>query len=170
MKKIPLEFRKLQYDLKMATYKNRLELEKSVIKEVRLLSGDWPIDFDFTNILSSFFGLLEVQKKKQNSLGLSGEKLAELLAINTENLKALQSQYEATNGAVEPKVEDFTIYAETETEIAKYNDCITLLKAIQGSKNHFDNYNAFKVFRVLQPMLSIDDNQNIVPNIQFIKT
>ena len=169
-KRVPLEFRKLQYDLKMATYKNRLELEKSIIKEVRLLSGDWPIDFDFTNILSSFFGLLEVQKKKQNSLNLSGEKLAELLAINTENLKALQIQYEAINGAVEPNVEDFTIYAETETEIARYNDCITLLKAIQSSKNHFDNYNAFKIFRVLQPILSIDDNQTIVPNIQFIKS
>ena len=60
--------------------------------------------------------------------------------------------------------------AETETEIAKYNDCIMILKAIANSKNHFDNYNAFKVFRVLQPMLSIDDNQNIVPNIQFIKS
>ena len=169
MKKIPLQFLKKQYDLKMATYKNRLELEKSIIKEVSLLTGKWPIDFDFTNVLSTFFGLLEVQKKKQNSLGLSGEKLAELLSINTENLKALQIQHHATNGATEPNVEDFTIFAETETEIARYNDCIALIKALKTAEKHIV-YNHHKIFMALKPMLLVGDNYSLVPDIQFIKS
>lgn len=169
MKKIPLQFLKKQYDLKMATYKNRLELEKSIIKEVSLLTGEWPIDFDFTNVLSTFFGLLEVQKKKQNSLGLSGEKLAELLSINTLNLKSLQLQYEATDGALEPNVEDHTIYAETETEISKYNDCVSLIKAIKSAEKHII-YNHHKIYMALKPMLSIGDNYSLVPDIQFIKS
>jgi len=169
MKKIPLEFRQSQYDIKMTTYKKRLELEKSIIKEISLLTGEWPIDFDFTNVLSSFFGLLEVQKKKQNSLGMSGEKLAELLAINTENLKALQSQYEATNGAVEPNIEDFTIYAETETEIARYNDSVMLIKSIEASKKYII-YNHHKIFMALKPMICVGENQKLVPDIQFIKS
>lgn len=169
MKKIPLQFNKKAYDLKMTTYKNRLELEKSIIKEISLLTGEWPIDFDFTNILTSFFGLLEIQKKKQNSLNLSGEKLAELLSINTANLKSLQLQYEATDGALEPNVEDHTIYAETETEVAKYNDCVSLIKAIKSAEKHII-YNHHKLYMALKPMLVVGKNYSLVPDIEFIKS
>jgi hypothetical protein len=168
-KKIALQFNKKQYDLKMATYKSRLELEKSIIKEISLLTGEWPIDFDFTNVLTAFYGLLEIQKKKQNSLGLSGEKLSELLGINTANLKALQLQFEGTNGAEEPNVEDHTIFAETETEIAKYNDCINLIKALKSAEKHIV-YNHHKIYMALKPMLSVGDNYSLVPDIQFIKS
>lgn len=167
-KKIALQFNKKQYDLKMATYKSRLELEKSIIKEISLLTGEWPIDFNFTNVLTSFYSLLEIQKKKQNSLNLSGEKLSELLGINTANLKSLQLQYEATDGATEPNVEDHTIYALTDFEISKYNDCINLIKAIKSAEKHII-YNHHKIYMALQPMLSVGDNYSLVPNIQFIK-
>ena len=169
MKKIPLKFNKNTYDLKMATYKNRLELEKSIIKEISFLLGEWPIDFDFTNVLSTFFGLLEVQKNKQNSLNLSGEKLSELLSINTANLKILQLQYEATDGATEPNVEDHTIYAETETEVAKYNDCVSLIKAIKSAEKHIV-YNHHKLYMAFKPILAIGDNYSLVPDIEFIKS
>jgi len=168
-KKIALQFNKKQYDLKMATYKSRLELEKNIIKEVSLLTGEWPIDFDFTNVLNSFYGLLEVQKKKQNSLGLSGEKLAELLSINTTILKSLQLQYDATQGATEPNVEDHTIYALTNLEISRYNDCINLIKAIKSAEKHIV-YNHHKIYMALKPMLSVGDNYSLVPDIQFIKS
>lgn len=168
-KKIALQFNKKQYDLKMATYKSRLEFEKNIIKEISLLTGEWPIDFDFTNVLNSFYSLLEIQKKKQNSLGLSGEKLSELLGINTANLKSLQLQYDATDGAEEPNVEDHTIWAQTELEIAKYNDCINLIKAIKSAERHIV-YNHHKIYMALKPMLSVGDNYSLVPDIQFIKS
>ena len=169
MKKIPLQFLKKQYDLKMTTYKNRLEIEKKIIKEISFLLGEWPIDFDFTNVLTSFYGLLEIQKTKQNSLNLSGEKLAELLSINTANLKSLQLQYEATDGAEEPNVEDYTIFAQTELEIQKYNDCVNLIKAIKSAEKHIV-YNHHKIYMALKPMLSIGDNYSLVPDIEFIKS
>ena len=168
-KKIALQFNKKQYDLKMATYKSRLELEKSIIKEISLLTGEWPIDFNFTNVLTSFYSLLEIQKKKQNSLNLSGEKLSELLGINTANLKSLQLQYEATDGATEPNVEDHTIFAQNELEIQKYNDCINLIKAIKSAEKHIV-YNHHKIYMALKPMLSVGDNYSLVPDIQFIKS
>lgn len=169
-KRVPLEFRKKEYDLKLQSYEQRNNLRKLIGKEISQLLGiDTIEDFDYSNTVKCFFSLLEQKKKEVNSLGLIGEMLAELLQIDVTKLKELQSEYIKVQFAVLPSIEEFSIYAETEKEIAKYNDCVALIKAIANSKNHLDNYNHFKIFRALRPMLSIDDNQNIVPNIQFIK-
>jgi hypothetical protein len=175
MKKIPIEFRKSGYDLKMKAFNNKSYLKKLISKEITQLIGIDPADgFNYSNTVKEFFSLLEQQKKEVNSLGLVGEKLAELLQIDVTKLKELQSEYIKVSYAILPSIEEFTLYAETEKEITKYNDCIALIKAIQTAKIHLDvlgDYNHFKIYKAFIPMLTFDGElQKIVPNNEFIKS
>ena len=171
MKKIPLEFRKKEYDLKLQSYEQKNNLRKLIGKEISQLLGIDPSDdFEYFNTVKCFFSLLEQQKKEVNSLNLVGEKLAELLQIDVTKLKELQSEYIKVQFAVLPSIEEHTIFAISETEIAKYLECIALIKAIANSKNHLGNYNQFKILRAFLPLLSFDDKtQSFVPNVEFIK-
>jgi hypothetical protein len=173
MKKIPLEFRKKEYDLKLQSYEQKNNLRKLIGKEISQLLGIDPSDdFEYFNTVKCFFSLLEQQKKEVNSLGLVGEKLAELLQINITKLKELQSEYIKVQFAVLPSIEEFTRYAITESQITKHNDLITLTKSIHTIKPHLEDlgaYNHTKIVRAFLPMLSFDDStQKIVPNNEFI--
>ncbi len=173
MKKIPLDFRKKEYDLKLQSYEQRNNLRKLIGKEISQLLGIEPTDdFDYSNTIKCFFSLLEQQKKAVNSLNLVGEKLAELLQIDLTKLKEFQTNYIKVQFAVLPSIEEFTRYAITEIEIARHSDCIALIKVIQPAKMHLDEYGSFnhtKIVRAFLPMLSFDDStQKIVPNNEFI--
>ena len=142
MKKIPLEFRKKEYDLKLQSYEQKNNLRKLIGKEISQLLGIDPSD-DF-----------------------------ELLQIDLTKLKEFQTNYIKVQFAVLPSIEEFTRYAITEIEIAWHSDCIALIRAIQPAKMHLDEYGSFnhtKIVRAFLPMLSFDDStQKIVPNNEFI--
>jgi hypothetical protein len=109
-----------------------------------------------------------------NTLNVSGEKLADLLGLNTNELVNLQQQFLKVKDAQQPKVENFTTYAETEIEIEKHNACIEAIKGINAikiyiteSRGGFLQYPFLKAFT---PLLSWNpETLKFIPNPYFIK-
>lgn len=172
MKKIPLHFRKESYDLKLQSYQRKLQLQKEIENEFKK-TIEAPTTIEYCDSLNCFYKMLEIQKKEQNSLGLTGEKLSELLSIDTSNIKQLQSEFIKLAMVENPSVEDFTTYAETTEEIEKYNMCIGLIKGINVAKNELQNigtFNHFKIFKAFAPLLVWDSEElKFIPNNVFIK-
>ena len=172
MKKIPLHFRKESYDLKLQSYQRKLQLQKEIEIEIKK-TIEAPTTIDYLDSLNCFYKMLEIQKESQNSLGLTGEKLSELLSIDTSKINQLQSEYTKLAMLENPSVDDFTTFAETPEEIQKYNDCIDLIKAIQTAKTYLDergSFNYFKIYMAFLPMINWDSRlQKFEPNNQFIK-
>lgn len=172
-KRIPINFRKEQYEARLQNFNQRISLQKLILNEIKKLTGADPIEVEFSEAVKSFYKILEVQKSDVNSLGLSGEKLSDLLGIDLRNLGELENEYKKVQLAELPSIEEFTTYAETPIEIQKYTDCIALIKAIQTAKLHLDgigSFNYFKIYKAFLPMINWDSRlQKFEPNNQFIK-
>jgi hypothetical protein len=172
-KRIPINFRKELYDSRVNDFNNRIALQKLITNEIKKLTGADPIEIEFSEAIKSFYKILEVQKAEVNTLGLTGEKLSELLSIDLSNLNELQREFLKVRFAEMPSIEAFTTYAETPEEIEKYEACQTLIKAIDVAKIHLDkigNFNYFKIKKALLPMLDYNDElQRFEQNNVFIK-
>jgi hypothetical protein len=172
-KRIPINFRKELYDSRVNDFNNRIALQKLITNEIKKLTGADPIEIEFSEAIKSFYKILEVQKAEVNTLGLTGEKLSELLSIDLSNLNELQREYLKVRFAEVPSIEAFTTYADTPEEIEKYEACQILIKAIEVAKIHLDkigNFNQYKIKKALLPMLDYNDElQRFEQNNVFIK-
>ena len=158
-KRIPINFRKELYDSRVNDFNNRIALQKLITNEIKKLTGADPIEIEFSEAIKSFYKILEVQKAEVNTLGLTGEKLSELLSIDLSNLNELQREYLKVRFAEVPSIEAFTTYADTPEEIEKYEACQILIKAIEVAKIHLDkigNFNQYKIKKALLPMFVHD--------------
>jgi hypothetical protein len=135
MKRIPLFYDQYSYDTAMIYFDEKTKLEKLLTAEVKKQLGTAPGEFDFTNAEQEFYFQLELLKADVNSLGLKGNKLAEVLSLSVTEIVNLQAQLKEYSHVTLPTVEAFTIYAETETEIKKYNECISVIKSIKTVKD-----------------------------------
>jgi ABC-type lipoprotein release transport system permease subunit len=142
--------------------------------EVKKQLGTSPADFDFTEAEQEFYKQLEEQKKEANSLCLSGSKLAEVLSLSVDEIKRLQAKVTELKHVVLPTIEDFTVYAETDAEIKKYNECINVIKAIKTVKDVLKKIKGDYYFNDLivayRPLLTWNLTTNhFEPNVQYIK-
>ena len=175
MKKIPLQFHEWEYSNAVMFYTEKTDLQKLLTAELKKqLSGTAPAEFDFTDAEQEFYKQLELRKADVNSLGLKGNKLAEVLSLSVDEIKRLQSKVTELKHVVLPTIEDFTVYAETDAEIKKYNECINVIKAIgtvkdvlvkiKGQYFHQDLIIGFR------PLLSWNlTTSKFEPNVQYIK-
>jgi hypothetical protein len=172
-KRIPISFRKELYEAKLNDFNTRMNLQKLIKNELKKLLGSDPIDIECSEALKSFYLNLERVKAEVNSLGLKGNRLADLLGIDLSNLKDLEREYKKVQLCEVPSVEAFTTYAETEGELAKYDACQLLIKAFEVAKTHLDqigSFNPYKVKNALLPMLIYnEDLQKFEPSNVFIK-
>jgi len=125
-------FHKDTFEMYMAKYNKKKELEKVITEKAKDLLGDYkfkPSDL-FPNPSVSIFKLIEKAYKDQNPMGLSGEKLAELKEINVNTL-INNEVYEYTRyvNATKPNIDDYSVYAETDSEIEKLENCNKFIKA-----------------------------------------
>lgn len=108
------------------------ELEKVITKKAKDLLGNYkfkPSDL-FPNPSTSIFKLIKRAYKDQNPIGLSGEKLAELKEINVNTLINNEVyEYAKYVNATKPDMDDYSIYAETDSEIEKLENCEKFIKA-----------------------------------------
>ena len=163
-KRIPISFRKELYEAKLNDFNTRMSLQKLIKNEIKKLLGSEPIEIEFSDALKSFYLNLERVKSEVNTLGLKGDRLADLLGIDLINLKDLEREYRKVQLCEVPSIEAFTTYAETSDELAKYDACQTLIKAIEGAKIHLDkigNFNAYKIKNALLPLLIYNDELQI---------
>jgi hypothetical protein len=176
MKKIPIDFAKERFENAQKLFEQKTKIQKGIGDQLRKLLNTDPegIEINFGDALNQFHALLEHQKKEVNTLNVSGEKLADLLGLNTNELVNLQQQFLKVKDAQQPKVENFTTYAETEIEIEKHNACIEAIKGINAikiyiteSRGGFLQYPFLKAF---SPLLSWNpETLKFIPNPYFIK-
>jgi hypothetical protein len=172
-KRIPISFRKELYEAKLNNFNTRMDLQKLIKNELKKLLGSEPIDIECSEALKSFYLNLERVKSEVNTLGLKGDRLADLLGIDLTNLKDLEREYRKVQLCEVPSVEAFTTYAETPDELEKWDACQLLIKAFEVAKIHIDKqgaFNHYKVRNALLPMLIFNDHlQKFEPSNVFIK-
>ena len=171
-KRIPIHFNKIRFDKLNESYWAKVGLQKKIEQEFKkLLAKPDMADIDYSNALGEFFKQLELEKKDQNSLLLPGEKLAQLLSIDTTNIASLQSEYMHVKDAVQPNADDHTTYAETSEELHRHAVCIEVIKALVSAKpftNHY--YNHVTINRMFNPLILWDSSaMQYIPNHIFIK-
>jgi len=174
MKKIPLQFNEWEYTNALMFYTEKTQLEKLLTAEVKKQLGTAPSDFNFEDAEMEFYFQLELQKADINSLGLKGNKLAEVLSLSVDEIKRLQAKLKEYSHVIQPTIEDFTIYAETPEELKKYQNCINVIKAIGMVKDVLIKIKGTYYFNDLivgfRPLLTWNvSTNNFEPNVQFIK-
>jgi len=113
---------------------NQQELKKALEIYDRKVATEMAIDAEFTRLIKDydyslksllenpreyFYASLEVVYKKQNTLSLKGDKLAELMQIDTNELLRLADGYEGLKHITKPNEDDYTDYAEEPDEIRR---------------------------------------------------
>lgn len=171
-KRIPIYFDTIRFEKLNELFWTKVGLQKKIEQEFKkLLAKPDMSNIDYSNALDEFYKQLEFEKKEQNTLSLPGDKLADLLAINTTNIASLQVEHAKVKDAVEPIAENFTIYALTTEELNKYAVCIEVIKALNSAKPHINNYyNHVTINRMFNPLIYWDAKAlQYIPNHNFIK-
>jgi len=171
-KRIPIHFDNIRFEKLNELYWTKIGLQKKIEQEFKkLLAKPDMSNIDYSNALDEFHTQLENEKKDQNTLSLPGDRLAELLAINTTNIASLQVEHAKVKDAVEPKANDFTLYAESADELKRHAVCIEVIKALNSAKPYTNNfYNHVTINRMFNPLILWDANAlQYIPNYIFIK-
>jgi hypothetical protein len=123
------------FAIELQVYSNKIETQKKIKSEVRKYLPKFRInDAFFNDVLQNFCNELTETYKKQNTLNLSGEKLAQLLEFDLSNLINYSEAYKKLKHIKSPSIDKYTIYTETEEELKKLNICnsiIELLKKVE---------------------------------------
>jgi hypothetical protein len=171
-KRIPIHFDKVKFDKLNELYWTKVGLQKKIEQEFKkLLAKPDMTDIDYSNALDEFHKQLELEKKEQNSLHLTGDRLAQLLSIDTTNIASLQVDYAKVKDAVQPSAEDLTTYAQTSEELHRHAVCIEVIKALVSAKPFTNNYyNHVTINRMFNPLILWDPSaMQYIPNYLFIK-
>ena len=117
------------FNKKQSDYNRKKTIEKNIRFVVKKLTKQLTNSEFYKDIPTNFYKAIEKAYKDSNPMNLKGEKLVELLEVDTTELFKLNNDYQQVKNAVEPSLTSFTIYAETSEEIAKYNACNDLIDA-----------------------------------------
>jgi hypothetical protein len=171
-KRIPIYFDSIRFDKLSESYATKIDLEKKLNAEFKKLLTNPDLEsLDYSSALDEFHKQLELGKKNQNTLELPGDKLAELLSIDLTAIRVFQARYINVKDAIQPKVDDFTEYAESPDELKRHAVCIEVIKALNSAKpftEHF--YNNVTLTRMFNPLILWDSNSlQYIPNYIFIK-
>jgi hypothetical protein len=137
MKKEKIGFKELEYNDALYKYESKKFLKDKITKELKALNHNFTFK-DCANVIDEFYTYLETKFKDSNPLKLKGQKLAELLEIDLTNLENSVKNYIRTDEAnpMQPITNDFVVYADSDAELQKYNDCIDFITALKK----FDKY------------------------------
>ena len=117
------------FNRKQSDYSKKKTVEQNIKFLVKKLLKINIAPAFYKDIPANFYKAVEKAFKDSNPMKLKGEKLVELLDIDTTDLFKLNSEYNALKDAKEPSLTEFTIYAETSQELAKYKACNDLIDA-----------------------------------------
>tara|TARA_R100001443_G_scaffold25905_1_gene38959 strand:+ start:1024 stop:1575 length:552 start_codon:yes stop_codon:yes gene_type:complete len=156
----------------LEVYSKKVTAMQNIKKEVRRLIPSAHLDQKFfNNVMKNFYEILLAKYNKENTLNLRGEKLADLLELNLNNLKKYSDIYDEVKNIKSPTEDTFTTYAETDAELNKLDLCERLIEMINdieqeaGVKAYpFDLVKAFK------NIITFDIRKNTyAPNYKWIK-
>jgi hypothetical protein len=173
MKKIPLHFNKESFDLNQELFIEKQNLIKQIKIEMKRLLQTDEKNIDYSSAKQFFLEKLAEQKKEVNTMNVSPEKLASLFDMDLTILESLENNFKKVAEVVEPSIESFTTYAETDVEITKYKLCADVIKLIGESQEYIQKIkptNPRDFLAAFSPMLywSIND-EKLIPHPAFIK-
>jgi len=117
------------FNREQSSYNKKKQLEQNIRFLVKKLTKQLTNSEFYKDIPTNFYKAIEKAYKNSNPMNLKGQKLVQLLEIDTTELFNLDRQYQAVKDAKEPSLVNFTEYAETSEEIAKYNACKNVIEA-----------------------------------------
>jgi len=128
-KAITVDQKKFAEDLEV--YSNRLTTIQEIKKEVKKYIPKFKFNNDFfSDILNNFYSGLLHKYKKENTLNLRAEKLAELLEFDLRKLKELVANYDKLKDVKSPTIENYTTYTETPEQLTRKEQCEKLINTI----------------------------------------
>ena len=161
---------KFSQDLEV--YSNKLTAIQNIKKEIKKFIPNCKFNDEFfNNVLDNFYSSLLLKYKKQNTLNLRAEKLAELLEFDLSELKKNISDYENVKDTVSPSIDSYTLYAESDDELMRLDLCEKLINNISEieSKAGVKAY-PFEVTRAFRNIVNFDVRKNkYLPNHRWIK-
>jgi hypothetical protein len=175
LKKIPLAFNEKRYNDDVKLYGTKTTLEAKIDLEVnKLLHSEGIVIENKTKTVEEFYNIFHELNKHRNPMELTGQRLTELHGLECINLDVMQKNYKDLAEVTEPKTEDYTIWAETETEIARFELATDLVESIFKLNSHYKktrgSFPLFEIRKTFNGILDInDDLQALVPNINFVK-
>ena len=171
VKRVIISVDRKSYELEQKNYIQKIKLEDAILKEVYHLLPDVKLNEIslFSDVLNEFHTLVELTYKDKNTLRLKGFKLAELLEINTSNLKLIANEYEAYKGLKEANIENFCTYVDNEAERERFILCKKVVNCLNEVSQQHQIYGQ-QITQGFNHLVTYDiANQNYLVNISFIK-
>ena len=128
-----IRVRQSEFEKAQRGYEQKQKVQAELKQEYLYIMGEVEVDEEalYADPLGYLLKSIEAKYKKQNTLLLSGGKLAELLGINLDRFKVTTYKYNNDlKKIVEPRIEAFTDYAIGEAEIKRLEYANRLLALV----------------------------------------
>ena len=167
MDKIKIGFRADQFATDNEAYMKNKDLLFSACQEFEKIIGTSPAMKPF---LASFekYTMEQIKVKFPDAakLGLPNSKLLSLYNIDLTKIKALEATY-TSSVMVEPKKEDYEVYASTPEQIERYNKC----KNLCDVWSDLSSQSPIAITLKFNPFVHYTNQQSnlpLTPNIDFV--
>ena len=161
-----VSFDKYKYDIQQKKYQKHLKVCEAVHQELERLLERKIEAKSYTDPLQYYYNTLEASR--HNKMKLSGESIAKLQTKSILPLFDLNKEYGETKVEA-PKLEDFSLYAETEEELTRLASFERLLKEWK----QFAEANKLKfltIANILPYRVAKTPEGNLIPSEVWLKT
>lgn len=172
--KIILEFDQRGFEYASAMFNEKNNLIKS-IQQVAKNELDLIIEIsDSKTLKENIYNAIEKKFKVQNTLNLTGEKLAELMQLNLKPIfeaSRLLVSYDEIDKNTTPTKEMFTISVENEKETERYNHALKLIETINKTRSLTNELPALNMYLIVfKSVIRLDGTgNNFEPSPMFVK-
>lgn len=161
-----ISFDKYNFDLSQKKYQKHLKVCEALHQELERLLEREVNPKDYTDPLQYYYNALEASE--HNTMKLSGESIAKLQTKSILKLYDLDKEYRATKVAP-PRLEDFSLYAETEEELSRLASFEALLREWKQF-SEANNLNFTNIATILPYRVGTTPEGNLIPSEVWLKT
>ena len=157
-----------EYDRAKREYKANEQIKSDIRSKIFAIT-DKDVNAKFFKKRSAmpktFYKLLEGKYSDKNPLNLDGDKLAEMLKIDTTILFSLMKSVEQIE---EPIIETYQKFAESEAELKRLNNARHLIERINAMDVKIQPFNIIR--STIPQCIEFDMRNNIlVPSVAYVK-
>ena len=157
-----------EYDKAKRKYKANEQIKSDIRSKIFAIT-DKEVNAKFFKKRSAmpktFYKLVEAKYSDKNPLNLDGDKLAEMLKIDTTILFSLMKSVEQIE---EPKIETYQKFAESDEELKRLNDTMQLIERINALDVKIQPFNIIR--STIPQCIEFDMRNNIlVPSADYVK-
>ena len=161
-----ISFDKYNFDLAQKKYQKHLKICEDIHQELERLLEREVNPKDYTDPLQYYYKTLEASK--HNTMKLSGESIAKLQTKSILKLFDLDKEYRDTEVAP-PRLEDFSLYDETEAELKRLSSFESLLKEWKQFAEA-NKLNFLSIANILPYRVAKTPEGNLIPSEVWLKT